>query len=496
MHQFTLPDLDRFEAWRDQARACANACVPACSVSWRTGTDAPALFTDTVPPLPEKNGKPVRAPKGFLDLARLVCAHESGEAFNLLYRLLIRMQGYPCLLSDRSDPDVETARRIEKSVRRDMHKMKAFVRFREFAVHGELAGRRRFFAWFEPSHNIVQLAGPFFARRFADMDWVIATPRVTAIYENENLRFDASPANRPDLTDQTEELWKTYFTHIFNPARLKVKAMCAEMPKKYWKNLPEAETIPLLIREAESRSLVMRDTAPTPVPPKAERVKARLRQTLDPEHCAGDAAMTSKPSIEELRKDAAACTRCRLCEMATQTVFGEGPEDAGLMVVGEQPGDREDLAGKPFIGPAGQLFDRIARSVGLDRSECYVTNAVKHFKFRPAGKRRIHQRPENHEIDTCRWWLDREVEATDPKLILAMGATALRALTGNATGILRRRGAIEQSRYGIPVFVTVHPSFVLRLPNENDRAVEEARFAADLAAALDFMRQGRILQSE
>ncbi len=206
--------------------------------------------------------------------------------------------------------------------------------------------------------------------------------------------------------------------------------------------------------------------------------------------------MTSKPSIEELRKDAAACTRCRLCEMATQTVFGEGPEDAGLMVVGEQPGDREDLAGKPFIGPAGQLFDRIARSVGLDRSECYVTNAVKHFKFRPAGKRRIHQRPENHEIDTCRWWLDREVEATDPKLILAMGATALRALTGNATGILKRRGAIEQSRYGIPVFVTVHPSYVLRLPNENDRAVEEARFAADLAAALDFMRQGRMLQSE
>ena len=178
-----------------------------------------------------------------------------------------------------------------------------------------------------------------------------------------------------------------------------------------------------------------------------------------------------------------------LHENATQVVFGEGPADADLMFVGEQPGDNEDLAGKPFVGPAGRLFDEIAQRAGVDRSRAYVTNAVKHFKFVPRGKRRIHQKPGAGEVNACRWWLEQERELVQPRLIVAMGATAVHALTGDGKGLLKRRGSVEAARGGAnePVFVTVHPSFLLRLPDEDSRAREEQAFEDDLRAALSWL---------
>jgi uracil-DNA glycosylase len=185
-------------------------------------------------------------------------------------------------------------------------------------------------------------------------------------------------------------------------------------------------------------------------------------------------------TLADLRKEAERCERCPLYRDATQTVFGEGPADAAVVFVGEQPGDQEDLQGRPFVGPAGQMFDRALADAGIDRARVYVTNAVKHFKFEPRGKRRIHQKPNHDEIERCRWWLDKELHLIRPKLTVALGATAARALTGRDVTIARVRGAVMSLRDGLTGFITVHPSFLLRLPDEASKAREYARFVDDL----------------
>ena len=185
-------------------------------------------------------------------------------------------------------------------------------------------------------------------------------------------------------------------------------------------------------------------------------------------------------SLTAARNDAEHCERCPLYKDATQTVFGEGPAHAALVFVGEQPGDQEDLQGKPFVGPAGQLFDRALADAGIDRSRVYVTNAVKHFKFEPRGKRRIHKKPNNNEIEACRWWLDNELRLLKPQLTVALGATAARALTGHDVTISHSRGKLMPLREGVEGFITVHPSFLLRVPDAASKEREYAKFVADL----------------
>ncbi|MEN3378980.1 MAG: uracil-DNA glycosylase [Hyphomicrobiales bacterium] len=185
-------------------------------------------------------------------------------------------------------------------------------------------------------------------------------------------------------------------------------------------------------------------------------------------------------SLSGARKAAEDCTRCPLYKNATQTVFGEGPVDAPVVFVGEQPGDQEDLAGKPFVGPAGLLFDRALEEAGIDRKRVYVTNAVKHFKFEQRGKRRIHKKPNNAEIEACRWWLDKELGFVMPRLTVALGATAGRALMGRDVTISRLRGEVIPLREGLEGFITVHPSFLLRMPDADAKAREYARFVDDL----------------
>ena len=183
-----------------------------------------------------------------------------------------------------------------------------------------------------------------------------------------------------------------------------------------------------------------------------------------------------------VRDEATGCTRCPLYEDATQTVFGEGPLDASLLFIGEQPGDQEDLAGRPFVGPAGQLFNQALEEAGVDRSRAYVTNAVKHFKFVRQGKRRLHQSPDAGEIQACRWWLGQEIDLIRPRLIVALGASAARAMLGKAVTISRTRGQAIPLDNGAEGWVTVHPSYLLRLPDEVKRAEERARFVEELGA--------------
>ncbi|WP_299028080.1 UdgX family uracil-DNA binding protein [uncultured Sulfitobacter sp.] len=457
-----LPRLGTFEAWRDAARALASNDVPPEDVEWAMEGAEAGLFGGRAA-LPD--AREMSVPRGFVQLAKLVCASRAVGAHDLLYRVLLRCRGNGNLLSNRADPQVQQLEVWAKNIRRDMHKMKAFVRFREVTPQG--ANRRQFLSWFEPDHRIEELIAPFFTRRFGDMDWVIVTPEVTTRFEGGELSHESITSERLDLSDETEDLWRTYYANIFNPARLKIKAMQSEMPKKYWKNLPEADLIPGLIAQAEARVRQMQKDAPTLPPIRAERILERL-------------------PVRAGQDDLHSCARCPLGAQATQAVGGAGPLDAPLMIVGEQPGDHEDLAGKPFVGPAGQLFDEIAAQAGLDRSAAYVTNAVKHFKFTPRGKRRIHQSPNRSEIDACRIWLTREIAQVSPALIVALGATAAQALTGNGAQIMQRRGRVEQGLDGLPVLIALHPSAILR---SDQSAQMRAALLADLQLAAQMIEE-------
>ncbi len=186
-------------------------------------------------------------------------------------------------------------------------------------------------------------------------------------------------------------------------------------------------------------------------------------------------------SIAALRKQAEGCERCDLYKNATQLVFGEGPGKARVVLVGEQPGDREDLAGRPFVGPAGRILNECLHEAGIDRSSCYLTNAVKHFKFEQRGKRRLHSRPNAGEIQRCSWWLGAELEKLHPKVVVALGATALSSLLGRRASVMKNRGDLIATPAGYQVLVTIHPSYLLRIQNRADAAAERDRFVKDLA---------------
>jgi len=191
----------------------------------------------------------------------------------------------------------------------------------------------------------------------------------------------------------------------------------------------------------------------------------------------------SEESLESVAAEARGCTRCPLYKAATQTVFGEGPADAAIVFVGEQPGDQEDLQGRPFVGPAGRIFDKALAEVGITRDRVYITNAVKHFKFLPRGKRRLHKSPNAYEIDRCKWWLDRELALIRPRLTVALGATAARSLAGRPLPIGRNRGQILTFPGELRGLVTVHPSSLLRVPDEAARHLAYAQFVRDLGVA-------------
>ena len=452
-----LPAPDDFAFWRERARGLIQCDVPPDRVSWVEPGGTGDLFAADGParrekrlPQPGADAREVRASKRFMQLARNAALHSDPERFSLLYRMLWRLQSNPRAMEDKADPDVRRIEELDKSVRRDSHKMHAFVRFRE-------VGDEHYVAWFEPDHHIVRANAGFFMRRFANMKWSILTPRGSLHWDGETM-CEGPPAQRSDAPqgDPAEELWKSYYASIFNPARLKVGAMLSEMPKKYWKNMPEAELIPQLIAGAQAR--------------EAGMVAAGAREQRE-----------RPASLAEVAAGISACRDCPIAECGTRAVMGEGPGDAALMIVGEQPGDQEDLQGRPFVGPAGQLLDRNLETTGIDRGSAYLTNTVKHFKYVQRGKRRLHQNPNAKEIDTCRWWIESERAIVKPQLVLALGASAARGMLGKTVSVSKVRGAPVPLEDGSELWVTVHPSYLLRLDGEAQ--AEQARlFARDLAA--------------
>lgn len=474
-----------FAGWRDEARRLLVSGQPPEAVLWRADAAAPDLFAAAPKGAALDNGpaspaaSPLHVPRRFIETARQAICHRDPERFALLYAILWRIgrDGERHLLEAAADPQVRRLEAMAQAVRRDIHKMKAFVRFRE--VRGE-AGEPVYIAWFEPEHHIVAATAPFFAERFASMRWSILTPEASAHWDLASLSFGPGASKRDvPSEDALEGYWRTYYASIFNPARLNTAAMKAQMPVKYWKNLPEAALIPGLASAAGRRAEAMVAAPPSPPPSRAARLAGRRAAAGAPDE---EERMTL-PDLARLRDEAASCRRCPLWEPATQTVFGEGPADAPLMLVGEQPGDKEDLAGRPFVGPAGAVLDRALVEAGIERETVYVSNAVKHFKFLIRGTRRLHQKPSVFEIDTCRYWLDAEIEALAPKVIVAMGATAARGVFARDVKIGRERGKVIELRQGQRALVTVHPSYLLRLPDQEAKDREYARFVADLRLA-------------
>ncbi|HLL29722.1 MAG TPA: UdgX family uracil-DNA binding protein [Allosphingosinicella sp.] len=449
MQSVTLAAADDFEGWRDAARALAGTGVSPAEVSWTVGDCADDLFAAPAPLPPA--GPSFSVPKAFITLAETAVCHSDPERFALLYSLLLRLRESPGLIADGADPLVQRLERMAKAVRRDIHKMRAFLRFREVETHEG----PRFVAWYEPEHHIVRHNAGFFVRRFVNMVWSILTPELSLHWDGKTLTEGpgASRSDAPEV-DPVESVWKTYYASIFNPARLKTGAMLKEMPKKYWKNMPETALVGELVAGAQAR--------------EAKMVEAGR----------GQVGGNLRTAWEAVREEAMGCTRCHLYKCATQTVFGEGPLDARILFVGEQPGDQEDLAGRPFVGPAGQLFDRALGEAGVERKAAYVTNAVKHFKFEARGKRRIHSKPDAGEIEACRWWIEQERLLIRPPLTVALGATAARSIFGKAVTITAMRGRAHQLPEGGEAWVTVHPSFLLRV--RDNREAEYARFVEDL----------------
>ena len=462
-----------FDGWRKMARAFRQAGVPPAQAAFRVGPGGEGLFDEGLPP-PPPDAAPFGVPKAFVDLARAVVLHRSGDRFDLLYRLLWRLGPEPDLMKIVTDIDVADALDRAKTVSRASHKMKAFVRFRQ--VEDEVG--ERWVAWFEPAHRVLETTAPFFVRRFTTLRWAILTPDGSACWNGEDLTF--GPSATRDMTpseDAIEEFWKTYYASTFNPARLKTKAMQGEMPRRYWKNLPEASLIPELVAHSVARTEAM-VAAPAPEP-NARLAKTVSRITPGPSFEDGFTPST----LEVLGQAVQGCRRCPLWRDATQGVCGDGPQRARLMIVGEQPGDQEDLAGTPFIGPAGNVLDGALEEAGIDRADVYITNAVKHFKHEPRGKRRLHKTPSASEVSACRWWLQAERRLVAPKVIIALGATAALAVLERKVAVTKDRGHGIDLSDGARALVTVHPSYLLRIPDAAGKEAERHRFVGDLKRA-------------
>ena len=444
--------------WRRTARDLIARDVPPDEIVFHEG-EQPSLFAPSSAEvqLNLEAQSNVRVPADFLKLAEDVACHSNASRWRLLYGVLYRLtHGERHLLEITVDPAMRELMLMQKAVSRDIHKMHAFVRFRKM----EGSDPEQFIAWHRPDHAIVDRVGPWFARRFGAMHWAILTPDRSVYYDTQQLRYGPGvPQSEAPQQDALEELWRAYYASIFNPARLKVKAMKTEMPVRHWATMPETALIPGLIAGASGRETDMRMKA---APSAAQFVPAEL-------------------SFPALARAVQKCEGCELYRPATQAVFGEGPARTSVMFVGEQPGDQEDLQGRPFVGPAGQLWNRALAEAGLDRDEVYVTNSVKHFKFEERGKRRIHKKPRASEVAACRPWLEAEIDLVRPKLIVALGATAALAVAGKEIAVTRERGKLLPLSNGRQLFVTVHPSFLLRVPEE-DREEQYGLFLEDLRA--------------
>ena len=511
-----------FQAWREAARESLRHGYRPEELDLQDAT-VPTTLELTLESNEAATGDAIpnpHVPRAFLEAAKFTSVHRDPQRWNLLYRILYRLQTNHDLLKIEIDPDVAQLLRLEGQVQRDLHKMHAFVRFRMVLEPGSPMERpvvidepvmaspdprahhlvlatstpfgikrsevphcepemddptatapeaetcEHFIAWYQPDHRILPLAAPFFAERFSIMRWSILTPDATVSWDpaTKQLAFAAGlPRQSAPAEDELEVLWRSYYASIYNPARLNPEAMRGEMPVRYWKNLPEISLLPELITKSHTRVSAM----------ITEQKQKPTAQPFVPAHHTLPAIHSALPQ----------CKGCDLYHHATQVVPGEGASHAALMLVGEQPGDQEDVQGAPFVGPAGKLLDRVFDELRIDRSKIFLTNAVKHFKYEQRGKLRLHQNPRMSEISACRPWLQAEIDAVRPRLILCLGASASKSLLGGTFALMRDHGKLHETPYARQVMATIHPSAVLRARDESSRTQLRDFLANDLALA-------------
>lgn len=433
--------VSTFEDWRGAARGLLSAQIAPERVVWKEAGDRqPGLFGGDAEPAAASTGN-ISIPRAFLTEAEFVSQHADPARWSLLYRLAWRLvHGERHLMLLEIDVDVRRFTLMRKAVGKDIHQMRAFVRFRR--VEGDYG--EEFIAWYRPDHHVLTSNAKFFVDRFGAMRWAILTPDESIFWDLRELRHGPGvPRPAAPGEDELEDLWRAYYKSIFNPARLNLTVMRSQLPVHNWVDLPESRTIFEAVREARGR---VQDMAV---------LQARSAADFIP----------ANSTLPGLRTAVRTCRACTICQTATQPVFGEGPVDARIVLVGEQPGDEEDLLGRPFVGPAGSILAAAMRDAGLDRDSVYLTNAVKAFKFIERGKRRIHQNPRSIDIATCRPWLDAELDAVNPEVIVCLGGSAGQSVLGRSVKIAEERGQLQPHSRARGVIVTYHPSAVLRVPD-------------------------------
>jgi len=465
-----------FEEWRSAARDLLAHGVAPEQVQWIGHKDDGDLFARAPAPPPGAEPgadaavqatAPLRISRRLMDMLQAAACCRAPNRWPFLYLVLWRWHQGDHAVVSAADPDGARLHAMVKAVKREEHDMHAYIRFRE---RREEAGAPRFVAWFEPAHDVLPQVARHFASRMGRVTWMIATPDASVMWDGATLHSTGPLMRGPeDIDDAGEALWLTYYRSIFNPARLNAELMHGHIPSRFWKNLPEGSVVPDMVSQAaagarkvgQTRSVGERGGAVIPIAAARAQPQRQTPSTLD------------------------ACRRCALWEHATQAVPGVGPASARMMLVGEQPGDQEDLAGAPFVGPAGQLLERALAEAGIERRTVYLTNAVKHFKWEPRGKRRMHKTPAQREVEACSYWLESELAQVAPQVIVALGSTALKAVTGNPHAALKEVLGQPFAHQGRTIVAIYHPAFVLRVPGEGAKAQALAAMVAGLRQARD-----------
>jgi len=465
MHIVTIED--NYGAWRDAAlKALANRIAPE-EIDWHVvggcEENVDVLFdsserADDEVAQQHASTAEVRISRELAALLNDAALYRDTARWAFLYRVLWRWHDGDRSVASPADIDGARLYKMAKAVRRAKHDMIAYVRFklRDADNAAPAADLPEYVAWYEPDHDVLAWSAEHFARRMGRSTWLISTPDGAAWWNGSELRLERcarqSKNEAHDTPDEAEALWLAYYRSTFNPARLNETALEQHMPVRFWKGLPEGALIPSMISEAKSGA-------------------RRIAQAPGVGMLGGKSVPVDAHDAQPLRQQPTtldACRRCALWQHATQAVEGIGPDNARIMLIGEQPGDQEDLAGKPFVGPAGKLLDVAIGRAGLSRDALYLTNAVKHFKFMLRGKRRIHKTAAQQEIDACGYWLDSELTRVKPTVVVTLGATALGALLREKASL---RDYIDRTFEvdGMQVIATYHPSFALRQMDDEAR---------------------------
>jgi probable DNA metabolism protein len=468
-HKFEFPAVPRppqvstFAEWREAARELLAHGVAPHALSWGGPGAAADLFSSAPAAAPSTHNAAVQLqepkpaphlPRSLMDMLQSAACCRVPDRWAFLYRVVWRWQQGERAVQSAADPDGARLHAMVRAAHREEHDMHANIRFRERPAE---AGPPRFVAWYEPRHDVLPQVAQHFVSRMGKVSWMIATPDASVLWDGATLHncgplMDSAAA----LDDAGEAPWLAYYRSIFNPGRSAPLLHC-HSAAQLWQRLPQRAPLPQLAGRA------------APAPRRTGQPQVAARQP--------GAAVPGAPEDEQPGQQPASLDQCRRCDLwqyATQAVPGEGPKRAKIMLVGEQPGDQEDLAGHPFVGPAGKLLDRVCEAAGVERRTLYLTNAVKHFKWEPRGKRRLHKTPAQREIEACGYWLDKELAQVRPAVIVALGTTALKAVLGTSHVTLKDTLGRPLRHAGRWVVTIYHPSYVLRVP---DAAAKEQAFA-------------------